>query len=447
MEETKPMFTKQDLKKLIIPLVLEQLLAMAIGMADTVMVSSAGEAAVSGVSLVDSINILLINIFSALATGGAVVASQYLGRGDEKSACQSARQLLVTITGMSLFLMALSLILKNGLLSFVFGSIEADVMASAQIYFLLSALSYPFLGIYNAGAAVFRAMGNSKISLQTSLVMNLINVVGNAIGIYGLKWGVFGAALATLISRIVGAAVMLVLMRNKDNPIHIENYFDLSLKWDMVRRILKVGVPSGLENGMFQFGKILVSSLVATFGTSAIAANAVGNSVAGVGIIPGSAIGLAMITVIGRCVGAGDYKQARYYTGYLMKLCIGCMAVMEVIMMVSCRWVVGLFGLTPEAAQIAWEILMAHSVMSIGFWPFSFTMPNARRAAGDARFTMTVSIISMWTCRVIMSYVLAQGLSMGVFGVWTAMFMDWLVRGACFVIRFKGERWTKKKLI
>ena len=441
------LFSKQDLKRLIIPLVLEQLLAVTIGMADTVMVSSAGEAAVSGVSLVDTINILLINIFSALATGGAVVASQYLGRREEENACVSAQQLVTAITLLALGVMGVSLVAKDWLLRLIFGGIEAEVMRNAQTYFLLSALSYPFLAIYNAGAALFRSMGNSKISLETSVVMNLINVVGNAITIYGFHMGVFGAALATLISRMAGAVAMLVLLRNRANPIHIISYRRLSLRFDMIKRILRVGVPNGLENGMFQFGKILVQGLIATFGTSAIAANAVGNSVAGIAIIPGSAIGLAMITIVGRCVGAQDYDQARYYTKLLMKLTYGSMLLLNLAEMAACRWIVSCFHLSPEASSIAFEILIAHSLCCIFFWPMSFTLPNALRAAGDARFTMICSVASMWICRVIMSYVLAQGLKMGVMGVWIAMFMDWVVRAVIFLIRFRGSRWTQKKII
>lgn len=445
--ETDRLFSKQDLKRLIIPLVLEQLLAVTIGMADTVMVSSAGEAAVSGVSLVDTINVLLINIFSALATGGAVVASQYLGRREEENACASAQQLVATIAILALAIMGVSLAAKDWLLRLIFGGIEADVMRNAQIYFLLSALSYPFLAIYNAGAALFRSMGNSKISLETSVVMNLINVIGNAITIYGFQMGVFGAALATLISRIVGAVVMLVLLRNRANPIHIVSYRRLTLRFDMIKRILQVGVPNGLENGMFQFGKILVQGLIATFGTSAIAANAVGNSVAGIAIIPGSAIGLAMITIVGRCVGAQDYDQARYYTKLLMKMTYGSMLFLNLAEMLACRWIISCFHLSPEASSIALEILIAHSICCIFIWPMSFTLPNALRAAGDARFTMICSVISMWTCRVIMSYVLAQGLDMGVMGVWIAMFMDWVVRAVIFYFRFRGPKWTEKKII
>ncbi len=314
----KPLFDRRALTALIVPLIIEQFLAMLIGAADTIMVSSCGEAAVSGISLVDTINILLIQVFSALATGGAVVAAQYLGMGKKEDAKESAKQLMIVVFLVSLVITILSLLTHRPLLRVIFGSIDDEVMANAQIYFLLSAISYPFLALYNGGAALFRSMGNSKISMITSFVMNGLNIVGNAILIYGAHWAVFGAALATLISRILGALYMIWLLLKADNPLSIKGILHTRLRWSMVRSILLIGVPNGIENGLFQVGKILVASLISSFGTYAITANAVANTLAGLEIVPSSAIGLAMITVVGQCVGAGDDKQTARYTGKLM---------------------------------------------------------------------------------------------------------------------------------
>lgn len=314
----KPLFTREELKKLIIPLILEQLLAISIGMSDTLMVSACGEAAVSGVSLVDSISVLLIQILSALATGGAVVCSQYLGKKMPEKARLSAGQLMFIMLVVSVTVMVAVLFSSEFLLRTIFGQIEADVMENARVYFLVTALSYPFLGVYNAGAALFRSMGNSKISMYTSLVMNIINIAGNALLIFGFGLGVLGAALSTLVSRTISALVMAVLLCKKDNPLCIASLACLRPQWDVISRILKIGIPSGVENGMFQIGKLLVSSLTATFGTAAIAANAVANSIAGFANIPGNAIGLAMVTVIGRCIGAGEKEQARNYSRKLL---------------------------------------------------------------------------------------------------------------------------------
>ena len=280
------MFSKTDLRKLIVPLIVEQVLAMTIGMADTIMVSSCGEVAVSGVSLVDTINILLINIFAALATGGAVVASQYLGNKDHQKANEAAKQLVYVTAILAVLIATICLVFHKPLLALVFGKIDTEVMNNVQIYFMVSAVSYPFISLYNGGAALFRAMGNSKISMYNSIIMNLINIVGNAILIYIFNWGIFGAAFATLVSRIIGSMTMLYMLRKPSLLISVRSYLHFKLDFKMIKTILQIGIPTGLENGMFQIGKILVAGIVTGFGTASIAANAVANNIAGLEIIP-----------------------------------------------------------------------------------------------------------------------------------------------------------------
>ena len=443
----KPLFDRHSLTALIIPLIIEQFLAMLIGAADTIMVSSCGEAAVSGVSLVDTINILLIQVFSALATGGAVVAAQYLGMGKKEDAKESSKQLMIVVLVVSLIVTILSLITHRPLLRVIFGSIDNEVMANAQIYFLLSALSYPFLSLYNGGAALFRSMGNSKISMITSLFMNGLNIVGNAILIYGAGWAVFGAALATLISRILGAIYMIWLLLKKDNPLSISGILHTRLSWKMVRSILVIGVPNGIENGLFQVGKILVASLISSFGTYAITANAVSNTLAGLEIVPSSAIGLAMITVVGQCIGAGDDKQTAEYTKKLMALSYIAMLICNLLMTFGCPLLISFYNTSAETAQIAKELVWIHSLMGIIFWPASFTLPNALRAAGDAKFTMIISMLSMWLCRIGMSFLLGVYFNMGVQGVWIAMTIDWIFRAALYIWRFARGGWKGKKVV
>ncbi|MCI6023784.1 MAG: MATE family efflux transporter [Oscillospiraceae bacterium] len=443
----KPLFDRHSLTALIIPLIIEQFLAMLIGAADTIMVSSCGEAAVSGVSLVDTINILLIQVFSALATGGAVVAAQYLGMGKKEDAKESSKQLMIVVLVVSLIVTILSLITHRPLLRVIFGSIDNEVMANAQIYFLLSALSYPFLSLYNGGAALFRSMGNSKISMITSFFMNGLNIVGNAILIYGAGWAVFGAALATLISRILGAIYMIWLLLKKDNPLSISGILHTRLSWKMVRSILVIGVPNGIENGLFQVGKILVASLISSFGTYAITANAVSNTLAGLEIVPSSAIGLAMITVVGQCIGAGDDKQTAEYTKKLMVLSYIAMLICNLLMTFGCPLLISFYNTSAETAQIAKELVWIHSLMGIIFWPASFTLPNALRAAGDAKFTMIISMLSMWLCRIGMSFLLGVYFNMGVQGVWIAMTIDWIFRAALYIWRFARGGWKGKKVV
>lgn len=441
------MFSRRDLWRLILPLVIEQLLAVTIGMADTVMVASVGEAAVSGISLVDSVNILLINIFSALATGGAIIAAQYIGREDRENACAAAKQLLLASTAVSLVIMAGCMFFQRPLLTLIFGQIEPLVMDNANTYFFLSALSYPFLAVYNSGAALFRSMNNSKISMVTSVGMNLINIAGNALTIYGFHMGVTGAGLSSLISRAAGAAAMLVLLQNPHNLIHIEHIWKPELRPRMIRNILQIGIPNGLENGMFQIGKILVQSLIASFGTAAIAANAVASSVASLAQIPGGAIGLGMITVVGQCVGARDYRQARSYTLKLTGVSYASLIAMNLISLVLLDPLIGMYNLSPEGMGLARLILLWQIGVSSVLWPASFTLPNGLRAANDVKFTMLVSIFSMWVFRIGFSYLLAQWLQMGLLGVWLAMYVDWAVRIVFFLFRFFRGRWMNKQII
>ena len=441
------MFTKEDLKRLMLPLIVEQFLAVTIGMADTVMVSSVGEAAVSAVSLVDSINILLINIFSALATGGAIVTSQYLGRQDEENANRAAKQLIFIVAALGAVLAGLCLLGNGQILRALFGQTEQRVMTSCEIYFFWTALSYPFIAVYNAGAALFRSMGNSRISMRTSIIMNGVNIVGNAVGIFVLKWGVAGAAVPTLISRALGAVMMVALLRFHPGRIRLDHLRGFHFEGQMVKNILGLGIPSGLENGMFQVGKILVQRLITSFGTVAIAAAAVTNTVCMLPQIPAMAIGLGMVTVVGQCVGAGEYDEAARYTKQLTFLSNIPMVILCIALFAARGPVVALFGLSAETAAVAKQLIATYCVAGMFFWPLSFVFPNGLRAAGDVKYTMAVSVVSMWVFRIGFSYILAQFMGLGVLGVWLAMYIDWVVRLLFFLLRFASGKWRKVKAI
>ena len=444
-----PLFSRSALLRLIIPLVIEQLLLMTVGMADTVMVTTSGEAAVSGVSLVDNINNLIIQVFSALSTGGAVVVSQYLGRQDVDNAKSAAKQLLYAMTALSVLLMAAALLFRQHILALIFGHVEADVMASALVYFLLTAAAYPFMGVYNAGAALFRAMGNSKVSMFCSLIINIINIAVNAVFIYGFHMGAAGAGIGTLVSRVAAAVIIMALLNHPDHVVRVEGLLRFEFRGAIVKRILFIGIPNGLENGMFQVGKLMVLNLITTFGTSAVAANAIANSVAGVVNVPCQALGLAIITVIGQCMGAGETGQAARYTRNLVGASYLCMLVMSTAMFFSAGALVTLFNLTPQACAMAAQVLRVCAVGNILFWPMSFTLPNSLRAAGDAVFTMGVSLCSMFACRVALSYVFAcsWGLGLGLLGVWLAMIADWVVRAVFFLVRYLRGKWKRIKVI
>lgn len=441
------LFSKSDLRKLIIPLILEQVLAMLVGLSDTVMVSNVGEAAVSGVSLVDMINQLAITVFSALATGGAVIASQYIGHRNRKRACESANQLLLVVLFISLAVMEICALGRAPILRLFFGKIEADVMGSALTYFLLSAFSYPLLALYNAGAALFRSMGNSRITLLISGVMNLINVIFNAIFIFGLQMGVAGAALGSLIARGFSAILICLLLRKEENQIHFVRFQRPFLEIKMIKKILYIGIPNGIENGIFQLGRIIVVAIIAGFGTTQIAANAVANVFDGIGIIPGNAFSLAIITIVGQCVGAGDYEQARAYTRKLLGQCYGIFLVLNGLMILTLDFTLQIYALSPETLKLAKLLISIHGGAAILLWPLSFVLPNTLRASNDVRYTMSVSVFSMFVFRILASLVLAVHFGMGAVGVWIAMIIDWIFRVIMFVLRYRGDKWQRVKLI
>ena len=433
---------------LLLPLIAEQALSVTIGLADTLMVSSVGEAAVSGVSLVDSFNTLMIQVMSALATGGAVVTSQYIGHREPKNAKAAAAQILFVLASFSLVVAAVVVVGRHAILRGIFGSIDADVMRYAETYFLLSALSYPFIGLYNAGAALFRAQGNSKISMLSSLVMNVINIGGNAVLIYGFGMGVLGAALASLVSRAVSCLVVLWLLQRPACPLRVDGLRALAPDGGLIRRILRVGIPAGIENGMFQIGKLSVSSLTSTLGTAAIAANAVANTASTFLNIPANAVGMAALTVVGQCLGAGEKEQAVYYSRRLLLTAYCGAWVMNLsAFLFANRFVISLFNLSPEAQTMALQVMVWFNFVSLFFWPSSFTLPNILRAAGDARFTMAVSILSMWVFRVGFCYVMVLGFHGRLLSIWMGMFLDWVFRSLCFFVRFARGRWMEQSVI
>ena len=443
-----PLFTRQALVALLLPLIAEQALSVTIGLADTLMVSSVGEAAVSGVSLVDSFNTLMIQVMSALATGGAVVTSQYIGHREPKNAKAAAAQILFVLASFSLVVAAVVVVGRHAILRGIFGSIDADVMRYAETYFLLSALSYPFIGLYNAGAALFRAQGNSKISMLSSLVMNVINIGGNAVLIYGFGMGVLGAALASLVSRAVSCLVVLWLLQRPACPLRVDGLRALAPDGGLIRRILRVGIPAGIENGMFQIGKLSVSSLTSTLGTAAIAANAVANTASTFLNIPANAVGMAALTVVGQCLGAGEKEQAVYYSRRLLLTAYCGAWVMNLsAFLFANRFTISLFNLSPEAQTMALQVMVWFNFVSLFFWPSSFTLPNILRAAGDARFTMAVSILSMWVFRVGFCYVMVLGFHGRLLSIWMGMFLDWVFRSLCFFVRFARGRWMEQSVI
>ncbi len=441
------MFSRKDLTRLIVPLIIEQVFAATIGIADTLMVAQVSEAAVSGVALVDAVNLLLINIFTALATGGAIITAQYLGREDADGANRSAKQLFLVTLLFSVLIMAVGLVANRQILSLLYGKIEADVMGGAQVYFYLSALSYPFIAVFNACAALFRSMNNSRVSMFASVLMNIINVGGNALLIYGFHMGVAGAALASLVSRMAGAVLLFVLLSKPRYVIQFKNLLPLRLEFDTIKKILKIGVPNGLENGMFHIGKIMVQGIVTAFGTTAIAANAVAANFASISMLVGSSISMAVITVVGRCVGARDYKQASYYIKRLTAVSQVLVMAVYAVLLLTMDPILKLYDLSAEGTALARQMVVCVAVLGVLFWSVAFVLPSGLRAANDVNFTMVVAILSMWVFRVGGGYLFSNVLGFGVLGVWLGMGSDWLFRAVVFSIRLARGRWKNRQII
>lgn len=441
------MFSSEQLQKLIYPLIIEQVLAITVGTVDTVMISYAGESAMSGVSLVDMINTLMINIFIAVSTGGAVILSQYLGSKNTKQASKAASQLIMISTIIAVTFMIVFIFGNHFILKLFFGAIEFDVMRNAKIYFLISVCSYPFIAIFDSCSAIFRSMGDSKISMEISVGMNILNGIGNAILIFGFSMGVMGAALSTLFARIIGTIFIFILLDKRKNLVTISLKEIFTWDKEIICRIFYIGIPSGIENGIFQLGRVLVVSIISTYGTAQIAANAVANGLDSMGTIAGQAMNLAMLTVIGHCMGAEKKEEAVFYTKKLWKLTYQITFVINIAILVSLPLLLKLFSLSEEVYRYSYVLILIHNGIAIFLWPTAFTMPNALRAAGDVKFCMIVSVFSMVAFRIIFSIIFGTWFGLGIIGVWIAMVMDWIFRAAVFTIRLSQGKWLEYKII
>lgn len=430
------LFSDLDLKKLILPLIVEQFLAVLVGISDSMMVSFSGEAAVSGVSLVDTVFVLIINLFSALTTGGAVVAGHSLGARRDEEGCLVVNQIVLFIAAAGLLVTAILYATKDFLLDSVFGQILPEVRENANTYLLITAASIPFIALYNGGAAIFRAQGNSRLPMWVSAAMNCINVVGNAILIYGAKLGVAGAAIPTLVSRAFAAVAILYLLNGGDR-LHYYHPFRVKFDWPLLKDVLNTGVPNGIENSFFQLGKILLLSVISTLGTASITANAIANSVCGLEILAGSAISLALLSVTAQCVGAKDYRQVRYYTRRLMKRAYFFTFCSSTTVGLLTPFILKVYNVSPEAEHYAFVILMMYTFTAMTIWPMSFTFPSVLRASGDMRYCMIVSSCSMWIIRIVGAIFFIRVLNWGVYGAWFVMPLDWLCRSAMFYLRYR----------
>ena len=449
MEQQQHMFSNRMICSLLIPVVLEQLLNSIMGTADTMMVSNVGSAAISAVSLVDSINVLVIQAFSALAAGGAIICAQYIGQRNKEKANESARQVLFIITAISVAVSLICLVFQKPLLSLIFGSVEPAVMRASETYFFYTALSFPFIAAYDSAASIFRAQDNTKGPMIISMISNVMNIAGNAVMIWVFHMGVAGAALSTLISRIFCAVVVIIQLRKEKEgqEIVVRDYFEIRPDWSMIRRILGLGIPSGIENSMFQLGKLAIQSTVSTLGTTAIAAQAMTNILENLNGIAAIGVGVGLMTIVGQCLGAGRQDEAVYY---IKKLCV----IAEVIIIISCLGVFALTkpitilgGMEKESADMCFHMVMWITIVKPLVWIMAFIPGYGLRAAGDVKFSMIVSCWTMWACRFCLCVFLIRVMGFGPMGVWIGMFADWTLRGIIFTWRFHSRKWLQHKVI
>jgi len=442
------LWNNRRLFKLFYPLILEQILVVMMGVVDMVMVSSAGEHAVSGISLVDTINFLLINAFLSLATGGSVVISQYMGRGDRQNINTSAKQLIYISVFISIIIMIITIITCRPMLNLVYGNISDAVMRSASVYLLITALSYPFMALYSSVSAMFRCMGNTKVTMWTALLLNIINVAGNAFFIYVAHLDVAGVALSTFIGRCLAAFLLThLLMKNKKGVINLKEITKITIDAAMIKRILRIGIPSGLEASMFQIGKILVTRIFTVFGTAAIAANAVTSTINSLAFMPGSGFGMGLLIITGQCIGAANYNEAKRYTKKILIISWFSYLFININIIIFMNQIIAFFNLSAQAHDMSVTFLWIHCVTSTLFWCASFVLPNSLKAAGDARYVMIVAACSMWLVRVCSAFLIAFPLGLGPAAVWIAMGMDFLFRGIFFSVRWRRGRWMEKRVL
>lgn len=444
-----PLFTNKALVSMTIPVMLDALLQILAGTVDSVMVSSAGEVAVSAVALVDAINIMFLAIIGSLAAGGSVITTQYVGSRNYEKSRVSANQLFYVASGAALIITVLLLGLYVPILRLFYGKLEADVFENASTYFFFTILGYPFFAAGAASCAVLRAMGKNQQAATIAILTNVVNIAGNALLIYGFRMGVAGAAIATTFCRVFYAVLGLVLAHSKKRSVYFHKLLQFRFDWNVMRRVLGVGMASGLENALFHFGKIMISSLVSGFGTAVIAASSVAATINNFGWTSICSFGTVIITVVGQCVGAGETEQAKYYTKKLLSAAtVGMLLVFGSIFLLR-RQLVGLFALGPEAMELAaYYTGISAFIALISLYSWSFNPGSAFEAAGDIRYAVTLSISSMFAFRVALCFVLnAIFPSLGILSVYLGMLCDWMFRTVMNIIRYRSGKWLQKKLI
>lgn len=442
-------FSNKEIILFMIPIFIEQIIIAAMGFADSMMVahSEMGELAASGVELVKRIDILVKQIFVALSAGGSVVVSQYIGANDRKNGNIALKSSILALVALTVVFSAVMFVFKNNILHAMYGGVEKAVMKQALLYFSMTILSYPFMTLYNSGSASFRAMANSRVPMVASFMLMFISLAAKYIFIFKLNLGVTGAGLSNLVAYALVGIILLIMLCSHSNKVYIDKPYILKWNNKMVKRVFKLGIPNGIENGLFQAGALILQSLVASLGTAAILANGLAHNITPLLYSFANAFTLGILTFSGQCMGANAPEEAAFYTKHIIKLDYIFVLIGFMIYMPLVRPLSEFFGFSKVATEDGIRILYLYGIFVIIAYPLSFALPNALRGAGDTKFTMLVSVTTMFIFRIGIAYFFVLKMHFGVIGIWYAMVLDWFVRSTCFICRFRSGKWKTIKVI
>ncbi|WP_238861451.1 MULTISPECIES: MATE family efflux transporter [unclassified Clostridium] len=445
------MLIRKDVLKLAIPIMIEQTFVMLLGTCNTMMAGHIGEQAVSAIGMVDSINNMFISFFAALSVGATVVVAQQIGRNKPKKANETAKQAIVSGILVSLIITLLLWIFRIKLINVLYGSAEELVKIDAKLYLEFTLLTYPFIAIEQIANGILRGCGDTKTPMQITIFMNLINIALGYTLIFGINtlnipsFGIAGAAVAIAIARLIGTLIIMLVLFRGSKIIKLKNIFPFKFDMEIQKNIFNIGIPAGMEQVIFNAGKLIVQMFIVTMGTASIAANAISSSIAIMINVPGNSLCLAATTFVGQYVGRNDIKGAKSTLIYLTKFGTICLVSLGLIFIPISKWLASLYTNVPEVINISATLTRSNSIALIA-WGISFILSSGLKGAGDTRYTMLTAFIGMWIFRIFAGYILGIVLGIGVLGIWIAMYIDWIVRGLMYCFRLRGNNWLKHRI-
>lgn len=432
---------------LIIPIFIDSAFIVLISILNTAMISSSGVAAVSAVSVVDSLNIFIVSVFIAIATGGTVIVAQYFGGRNPEQASRAASQAISAIAVISISLCILIILFHSQLLQLLFGSADADVLANAKLFLIGSSISYPFFAIYQSIVGVLRGVSETKACLFLSVILNLTYFVLNILFITVMDLGVLGLAISYIVARVLGASIAVFYLFKMCHTLNVKLKDVFKPQLALLKKIMFIGLPFAAEQLFFNGGKLLTQTFIVQLGTLSITVNAISNSLSLLFQVGGSTLSVAIVTVVGQCIGRREIDDARKFIRSFLWLSCAFFVVITAVLLAIFPSLVGLYNPPSEIVPDIFQLIIIISVAQPLFWSLSFILPSAMRAAGDSTFISIVSLLTMWLFRVILGYILGITLQFGLVGVWIAMVAEWGIRGAVFYMRFRGDKWYRHKLV